>query len=401
MVLGNAGIRFFTWGDLFWVEEMKVLIVLPKIFPLGGVEKLTIDFIKELYEREFIIDLLFLHKIDALHNEKFKDLRYCVNNIYCLDLQINPSYWQFFPSIYKISELLKKEKYDFIESSSVSGTILACWASFLLRCNLKLIIGLHFCRDHPSFGKKRDFLLKYSLKICRSTYIYGVSDTVIKSFSEYSLKNSIVKIPNSLGKEFFNMENNHFKELELKKKLCIKPQSKIVLYVGRIDIFKGVKELFDSVFPILCDDIYLVLIGVIDENAIIITENFKNQLKNAGKDKYVTFLGQTLDVRKYMCLSDVLVLPSYSEASPVVLIEALASGLPIVASRIDGILELLDGTDSIFVDVGDSIQLRHAILMALNIEPEIKLEIIKKGILRVNTYTIEKRVENIISLINQ
>jgi glycosyltransferase involved in cell wall biosynthesis len=239
------------------------------------------------------------------------------------------------------------------------------------------------------------------LKICRSTYIYGVSDTVIKSFSEYSLKNSIVKIPNSLGKEFFNMENNHFKELELKKKLCIKPQSKIVLYVGRIDIFKGVKELFDSVFPILCDDVYLVLIGVIDENAIIITDNFKNQLKNAGKDKYVTFLGQTLDVRKYMCLSDVLVLPSYSEAFGIVLLEALASGLPVVASRIDGILELLDGTDSIFVDVGDSTQLRHAILMALNIEPEIKLEIIKKGILRVNTYTIEKRVENIISLIKQ
>ena len=380
---------------------MKVLIVLPKIFPLGGVEKLTIDFIKELYEREFIIDLLFLHKIDALHNDKFNDLRYCVNNIFCLDLQINPSYWQFFPSIYKIREILKKEKYDFIESSSVSGTILTCWASFLLPFKLKLILGLHFCRDHPSFGKKRDFLLKYSLKICGSTYIYGVSDTVIKSFSEYNLKNLIVKIPNSLGKEFFSMENDYFKELELKKKLFIKPQSKIILYVGRIDIFKGVQELYESVLPILCDDVYLVLIGVLDENAIIITDNFKNQLKNAGKDKYVTFLGQTLDVRMYMCLSDVLVLPSYSEASPVVLIEALASSLPIVASRIGGILELLDGTDAIFVDVGDSTQLRHAILMALNIEPEIKLEIIKKGVLKVNTYTIENRVDNIISLINQ
>ena len=399
--MGYAGIRFVTWGDIFWVEEMKILIVLPKIFPLGGVEKLTIDFIKELYEREFIIDLLFLHKIDALHNDKFNDLRYCVNNIFCLDLQINPSYWQFFPSIYKIREILKKEKYDFIESSSVSGTILTCWASFLLPFKLKLILGLHFCRDHPSFGKKRDFLLKYSLKICGSTYIYGVSDTVIKSFSEYNLKNLIVKIPNSLGKEFFSMENDYFKELELKKKLFIKPQSKIILYVGRIDIFKGVQELYEAVLPILCDDVYLVLIGVLDENAIIITDNFKIQLKNAGKDKYVIFLGQTLDVRHYMYLSDVLVLPSYSEAFGIVLIEALACGLPIVASRIDGILELLDGTDAIFIDVGDSNQLRHGILIALNIEPEIKLEIIKKGILKTNTYTIEKRVDNIISLINQ
>ena len=399
--MGYAGIRFFTSGDLFWSEGMKVLIVLPKIFPLGGVEKLTIDFIKELYEREFIIDLLFLHKIDALHNDKFNDLRHCVNIIFCLDLQINPSYWQFFPSIYKIREILKKEKYDFIESSSVSGTILTCWASFLLPFKLKLILGLHFCRDHPSFGKKRDFLLKYSLKICGSTYIYGVSDTVIKSFSEYNLKNSIVKIPNSLGKEFFSMENDYFKELELKKKLFIKPHSKIILYVGRIDIFKGVQELYEAVLPILCDDVYLVLIGMLDENAIILTDNFKIQLKNAGKDKYVIFLGQTLDVRMYMCLSDVLVLPSYSEAFGIVLIEALACGLPIVASRIDGILELLDGTDAIFTDVGDSNQLRHGILIALNIEPEIKLEIIKKGILKTNTYTIEKRVDNIISLINQ
>jgi len=31
MVLGYAGIRFFTRGDIFWVEGLKVLIVLPKI----------------------------------------------------------------------------------------------------------------------------------------------------------------------------------------------------------------------------------------------------------------------------------------------------------------------------------------------------------------------------------
>ena len=249
--------------------------------------------------------------------------------------------------------------------------------------------------------KKKHIDSKYSLKICGSTYIYGVSETVIKSFSEYNLKNSIVKIPNSLGKEFFSIKNNHFNELELKKKIFIPPQSNIVLYVGRIDLFKGVQELYEAIFPILCDDVYLVLIGVVDENAITITENFKIQLKNSGKDKYVIFLGQTLDVRQYMCLSDVLVLPSYSEAFGIVLLEALAAGLLIVASRIDGILELLDGTDSIFVDVGDSIQLRHAILAALNIEPEIKLEIIKKGVLKINIYTIDKRVDNIISLINE
>lgn len=380
---------------------MRALIVLPKIFPLGGVEKLSIDFIKELYEREYIIDLLFLNKIDALHNESFTDLQYCVNKIFRLELPINPSYFQFFPSVYKIREILIQGKYDFVESSSVSGTILTCWASFLLPFKLKLILGLHFCKNHPSFGKKRDNLLKYSLKICRPFGIYGVSEAVIQSFSEYNLRKPITKIPNSLGKEFFKMEEVNLDKFELNNSLAIKQHSKLILFVGRIDIFKGIQELYESVFSILGDDICLVIIGVMDENAISVTNNFKIRLKNEGKENFLIFLGHILDVRKYMSLCDVLVLPSYSEASPVVLLEALACGLPIVASRIDGILELLDGTDAIFVDVGDSTQLGNAILMALNIEPEIKLEVINKGRLIANTYTVEKRVDNIISLINQ
>ena len=399
--MGLVYIRFSDWGDLFWGTGMRALIVLPKIFPLGGVEKLTIDLIKELYEREYIIDLLFLNKIDALHNESFTDLQYCVNKIFRLELPINPSYFQFFPSVYKIREILTQGKYDFVESSSVSGTILTCWASFLLPFKLNLIIGLHFCRNHPSFSKKRDYLLKYSLKICRPLRIYGVSEAVIESFSDYNLRKPITKIPNSLGKEFFKMEEVNLDKFELNNSLAIKQHSKIILFVGRIDIFKGIQELYESVFSILGDDICLVIIGVMDENAISITNNFKIRLKNEGKENFLIFLGHILDVRKYMSLCDVLVLPSYSEASPVVLLEALACGLPIVASRIDGILELLDGTDAIFVDVGDSTQLGNAILMALNIEPEIKLEVINKGRLIANTYTVEKRVDNIISLINQ
>ena len=399
--MGLIYIRFSDGGNLFWGERMRALIVLPKIFPLGGVEKLTIDLIKELYEREYIIDLLFLNKIDALHNESFTDLQYCVNKIFRLELPINPSYFQFFPSVYKIREILTQGKYDFVESSSVSGTILTCWASFLLPFKLNLIIGLHFCRNHPSFSKKRDYLLKYSLKICRPLRIYGVSEAVIESFSDYNLRKPITKIPNSLGKEFFKMEEVNLDKFELNNSLAIKQHSKIILFVGRIDIFKGIQELYESVFSILGDDICLVIIGVMDENAISITNNFKIRLKNEGKENFLIFLGHILDVRKYMSLCDVLVLPSYSEASPVVLLEALACGLPIVASRIDGILELLDGTDAIFVDVGDSTQLGNAILMALNIEPEIKLEVINKGRLIANTYTVEKRVDNIISLINQ
>jgi len=70
-------------------------------------------------------------------------------------------------------------------------------------------------------------------------------------------------------------------------------------------------------------------------------EELRNRVTRLGVGAHVTFLGERGDVPALLAQSDVFVLPSRSEACPNGILEAMAAGLPIVASRVGGIPELV------------------------------------------------------------
>lgn len=77
----------------------------------------------------------------------------------------------------------------------------------------------------------------------------------------------------------------------------------------------------------------------------------------------IEFLGQADDVPALLAESDLFVLPSRSEAMPNAVIEAMAAGLPVVASRVGGIPELVaDGRTGVLVPAGDPAALARAIV---------------------------------------
>jgi len=78
---------------------------------------------------------------------------------------------------------------------------------------------------------------------------------------------------------------------------------------------------------------------------------------------HVRFMGHRDDVPAILSASDLFVLPSESEASPNVILEAMAAGLPVVASRVGGIPELVtDGVTGFLVPPSDPPALTHALL---------------------------------------
>jgi len=378
---------------------MKILIVIPRLYPLGGVEKLILDLIQELFKRNFIIDLLYVNKINEDFENNCKILKNKINKVYKLDLNINSSYFHFFSSVFKLRKILSRENYDLIESSSVTGSILTCWANRLIFPNsTNLIIGLHFCRNHPSFGKLRDFVLKWSLRICSPSAIYGVSNAVVQSFSNYKLRKPIRKIDNSIGQEFFSTKLDICKNNFLGK-YNIELNAKIVLYIGRIDKYKGIQDLFLAIVPLLNQTTYLILIGHIDSNAEILLKEFRFKLQELDKLHYIIILSHSSEISIFMKFSDVLVLPTYSEAFGLVLIESLASGLPIVTTNVDSIPELLKDTNSFLIHPGNSDLLRKSIIRALNLTIEEKIKIREMGLLVAKKFTIERRVDKILSLV--
>jgi glycosyltransferase involved in cell wall biosynthesis len=81
-----------------------------------------------------------------------------------------------------------------------------------------------------------------------------------------------------------------------------------------------------------------------------------------GIEEYVSFLGAREDVAAILGASDVFVLPSTYEGNPLSVMEAMAAGLPVIATAVGGVPELLDnGSSGLLVRSGDEQALRQAI----------------------------------------
>jgi glycosyltransferase involved in cell wall biosynthesis len=88
----------------------------------------------------------------------------------------------------------------------------------------------------------------------------------------------------------------------------------------------------------------------------------EQQARDLGIGPNVAFLGHREDVPELLAHSDLFVLPSRTEAFPNGLVEAMAAGLPCIASSVGGILELLQhDTNGLLVPVGDAASMAAAI----------------------------------------
>jgi glycosyltransferase involved in cell wall biosynthesis len=87
------------------------------------------------------------------------------------------------------------------------------------------------------------------------------------------------------------------------------------------------------------------------------------RVKRLGLTGLVDWIGFTRDVNAELAKMDLLVLPSlFGEGLPMVVLEAMAAGVPVVATRVEGIPEALrDGQDGVLVQPGDPQELAAAI----------------------------------------
>jgi glycosyltransferase involved in cell wall biosynthesis len=124
---------------------------------------------------------------------------------------------------------------------------------------------------------------------------------------------------------------------------------RVILAVGRLSREKGHADLIEALAhlrglaPVL--DFKLVIVGEGPERSRV-----EGAARAHGLEDRVVFAGQTADVRPFYAMADVLALPSHSEGSPYVLLEAMAAGVPVVATRVGGVPEIVsDGVDALVV----------------------------------------------------
>jgi len=171
----------------------------------------------------------------------------------------------------------------------------------------------------------------------------------------------IAVIPNGIDLEEFETLSKE----KSRAKLHIKNGKKLIIYVGTLRPIKGIKYLIQSMKIVTKydDKLLLLLVGDGEEK-----EKLKNLVDELNLSKNIKFVGRIIHERipEYLIASDIFVLPSLSEGFPLVSLEAMASGLPIVATNVRGLPEIVvDGENGYLVEPMNPQQIAEKILLLL------------------------------------
>jgi starch synthase (maltosyl-transferring) len=133
----------------------------------------------------------------------------------------------------------------------------------------------------------------------------------------------------------------------------------LVLTVARLDAQKGLPYLLDAAAAV--PDAVFAIAGDGPERAML-----EARARTLGLEDRVRFLGHRRDVPALLAASDVFVLPSLAEGLPLSVLEAMAVGIPVVATAIGGTDEVVhDGETGTLVAPGDADALADGIRKAL------------------------------------
>lgn len=151
---------------------------------------------------------------------------------------------------------------------------------------------------------------------------------------------------------------------ECVRKTGLAAEGRYILYIGRLVYAKGVHHL-TRIFPGLVEadsNLRLLVVGWGP-----MEQQLRDEAAMSGVADRILFLPQIShdSLRYYYGMADVLVLPSYSEGVPNVLMEAISCGVPCVASRVGGIPGLLKGGLGLVVEPRDERALESAIRKVL------------------------------------
>ncbi|CAM5191780.1 Glycosyltransferase involved in cell wall bisynthesis OS=Ureibacillus acetophenoni OX=614649 GN=SAMN05877842_104128 PE=4 SV=1 [Ureibacillus acetophenoni] len=217
--------------------------------------------------------------------------------------------------------------------------------------------------DIERMAKKSPKIRKWTEKILKeSSYVIAVGPVLAEQIEhDYQIpKEKILICSMGVNREVFKPGNQY----AIRNELGLEQDAFVYLFVGNVIKQKGVEELllaYKQVKQQSDRSTKLVIVGSRRD------ENFINSIKPIVEDS-VHFVDpvQQGELVKYFQASNVFVLPSHIEGFGLVALEAIAAGTPVIASRVGGLISLLDDGAGHLVEVQNVEALASEMLLALS-----------------------------------
>lgn len=320
--------------------------------------------------------------------ERNEDYARCIN----LPMSRGASLGDMIKMPWKLYKIFKREKFDVIYYTTPNVSMYAAIAGVMagVKCRFYNQCGLRYVSFE---GKKRrvfKFIEKFTCKL--STTIREQSPMNRQFAIDEGLcpaeKISVVGIGGTTGVELKACDSFDATETRrtLRKKYGIPEDGFLYGYVGRVNADKGINELITAFCELQkkYNDIYLALVGMIDDTNPIAPEN----MKIAQENDHIFLTGNVppSEVYPHMAMFDVLTHATYREGFGKVLQEAMGVRLPIITTNVPGPSEVVEaGVSGLLVNVRDAKDLAEKMALVHD-DKELCTSLAKAGRARAEKY---------------
>ncbi len=360
-------------------QDKSVLIVGPTPPPMGGISTYVEDMLASEIKDRFSI----------MHLNTARDLSIKKSNIKNLILSLN--------ILSRLSQILATEKPDIVHIHTSS--YLAFWDKSLLLIVAKIFGSKTIMHVH---GAKFDLFYNNSnhLKKGLIKYLLNCADTVIVLSSSWESffrkivdENKIFVLPNGVH---YSKYESYNKNTEIEK---YHHDNTNILFLGNLVERKGIYDVLKSINSITKKNkqVHFTFAGSEEVKGQI--DEFRETCKDLGLEDYVTVKPNISDEEKYelFAVSDIFLLPSYAEGLPIAMLEAMASGLPVISSHVGGIPEVIDdGENGYLITPGDHLELANRIIKLIE-NPNLRMMMSKCNKQKIKDRYDWKNVANQIS----
>lgn len=265
-------------------------------------------------------------------------------------------------AIRKMLQLQREKSFDVVICHRYKPTYIMLWVACFFRIPTFISV-MHELGTFRHFARK----LLLACLAPKSLILAGVSNAV-----RDDLRRSVWRLPPGRVLTLYNMidveltEPRLYGREEARKKLELAPEDFVFGTVGRLAKNKDQKTLIEafSRVKVTCPEAKLIILGDGQLEA-----ELKQQVRSLNLSQDIIFAGFVPDGFRYMKAFDVYVSSSIQEAFGRVLLEAMVARVPTIATRVNGMPEVL-GDTGLIVDPSDPEQLAGALRKAYELSPQ-------------------------------
>ncbi|MFX0199555.1 MAG: glycosyltransferase [Candidatus Hodarchaeota archaeon] len=364
---------------------MKRILIFINSFSIGGTENQAVLFLKHINTQKYHLTICTLNREGKLLNE----IQNLTENIHEFKIPsfLNPV---FLFQLIRLIRLIRKERIELVHTTdfytNVFGVIAAKVAGFP-----RIICSR---RDLNVFLSRYKQYIQRRL-CCLADAIITNSHNIKRFLLEYEKmdKRKIVVIPNGID---LNIYSGVYDPEEITSEFALDRYDNIIIMIANMnDPIKGHTVLLDAAQRVIrvCPKTGFLLVG-----EGMLRPKYEQYAKDMGLSYNLVFAGLRRDVPALLSCADISVLPSYSEGFPNALLESMAAGKPIVATKAAGAEIIRQDETGFLVPTGDPKALAEKILFLLENEHLRRDMGLRGRMIAENTYSIDEMLKSFESI---